>query len=244
MLPIIIYFFQTIVSTGRIDFLRLSIYVIFIFLIISKIKSGWRKNNNIKIFKIGISGLILISILFYILGNFTGKTSSYSFIDTISIYIGSPIITFDYFLNGHMPSHELFGQETLYNVYNFLRNFNSEIPVYSMPLEFYNLNGFDTNIYTALRRYISDYSYVNTFIIVFFIGFIYKIGLQYVKKSNNFFVLIIYSMYFFPVVEFASEERFLINILSINTVYIFIYMSFFYYILIYKRIRLKVRRIG
>ena len=105
------YIIVMILSTGRIEIMYYVCYVLILTLLIISMKSNWKNSVNKEIIKKGVIAFVLVIASFWILGYLTGKSSSGGLWDTISIYIGTPIINFDIFLQ--KPSKpDFFGQET------------------------------------------------------------------------------------------------------------------------------------
>lgn len=230
LFPVVFYIFQIILSTSRTPFIRLSIYIFIITLIILRKKNG---KINVFRFKTFIFILVIIFIFafsFYALGALTGKTDSLNFFRTISVYIGSPIIGLDRYLRLSIRS-EFFGKETLYGLYNILRRLGFDVISYRYQLEFIRESTFSTNIYTSLRRYISDYGLFGMLLIQFLLGYLYGLSMNFITNSKKIGLsLVLFSAFFFPIIESVWEERFLNIIISSTTIYLIVYITFVYFL--------------
>jgi len=247
LFPVIIYSLQIILSTNRIPFVRLIPFFLLTLFIFWKKKNNWSNKLDIKIIKYSIRTFLLFIVFFYLLGFFTGKMENSSLRDTTSIYIGSPVVTLDIYLKSP-PERDFFGKETLYGIYNILRKLNFNIPNYKPQLKPVSWHNGTSNIYTALRRYIQDYTIGGMLFIEFFIGLLYG-GFLHKIKYNKIIGkdILIYSMFFFPIIESAWDERFLNIIFTARTVYLYIYISIIYWFFIkikQKRIRMPSKCIG
>lgn len=234
--PIGIYVAQISISTARIDFIRLTTYILMLVFILWKKNNSWSNRLDWKIVSYGISGIIIFLLIFRLLGFLTTKTDSREIWDDISIYMGSSIVGLNQYLDSFHSTNDFFGKETLYNIYKILRKINLvSIPEYNTPLEFLYFNGSRTNIYTSFRRYIQDYNYIGLYFILFFQGFFYSYWIEKIKrrKVSGLYIILLCSI-FYPVVEISLDEQFISNIFSLTTFYQSIYLIMLYYLLIGK----------
>lgn len=219
-IPIILNIGNMLVTTGRTEFINLITVFLVIFFIMLKQKNGWKGRVNFKIILYGIIGIALFLMIFRLSGYLTGKSEKYTLWDNLSAYIGSSIIALDiYLLNP--PVKDFFGKETFSSIYHILRKFGYDIPYYRVPNEFLSWqNVTNVNIYTSLRRYIQDFSIFGMLFLQFLLGVFYGGYYQFIKVKNKVGpALIVYAMLFFPVVQFALEERFFMNVISVAGIY-------------------------
>jgi len=220
VVPIIIYIVQSILSTGRTQIMYIIIYTFMLSVIHMKIKNNWSNKNDYKIFKRAIVVIVLILGMFWII-DMTLRGSIYGtsrdLLSTLSKYISSSLIAFDYFVNNLVVT-ESFGKETLYNFCSLLNRFGFDFKIYSSALEFTTFSGVSTNIYTALRRYIHDFGILGMLLIQFMQGFIYAYYFNSIKYKRRIGKrLLFYCMLIYPVFFSFIEERFFTNILSLPT---------------------------
>lgn len=238
--PIIIYCGFIILSTGRTEFIYLLVYTLVSFFILYEQKY----NFNPKIIKIiitcGIISLIIFFIIFTLIGLFNGRMQSGKIFKTISFYSGSSIPALDIYLNSPKIPNNYFGENTLFGVYNVLRKFGYKIPLLYAPYEFVYFGDIMTNIYTAIRRYYEDFGIFGLNLITFLLGSFYGIFFDYSSyKKNNFFILILYASFCFPIFEFPIEERFFLMLFPTAFVYNLIFLGVLYYFLVYRNIKKK-----
>jgi len=220
--PIFIYIVNILLETGRTSFIRLFIFSFIVYGILGII-SNKKFNNYKRSFKKKyiIIGVALFLLIYQSYGNLRG--SLYTDWNYLIQYVGNPIYALDIFLQQSFD-RPFFGSETLYSIYSTLRTIGFDMPYkdISLPRVFWSTG--DTNIYTALRRYINDYSFAGMMIIQFslglFYGYIHKRAIVRLKISS----IILYSMFIFPVVESILEERFFITVLSVRTIYVLFYV--------------------
>lgn len=236
LLPLLMHFPFIVLSTGRTEFIYQITTFIVIWSICYQMKKGQNNKNTVKIIFGGIAALGIFFALFIVSGYLTGKSQLMSIYKLISFYTGSSIPAFDiYNTTPHMES-ALIGEHTLLPIYSVLRTLGFHLPVFHTPYEFVQIGGFSTNIYTAIRRYMQDYSITGMYIIVFLLGAFYSTFFNIVKNSQKAgLLLIIYAVYCFPLFEFSIEERFLTSIVSMGTIYQLFFIIVLYYILIHPK---------
>jgi len=243
LFPIIIYSTQIILSTSRTPFVRIVPFFLLLFFIFWKKKNGWSPKANVKIIKYSFITFIVFVFAFYFLGYFTNKIND-SLWNTISIYVGSSIVTLNIYLQSS-PIRDFFGKETLYGIFNILRKLNFNIPNYKLQLEFVSWNSghFSSNVYTSLRRYIQDYTFGGMLVIMFLIGSLYGGFLHKIKNNSRIGIsILIYSMFFFPIIEIAIEERFFNIILTARTIYLLLYIYIIYWFFVTRKRRSVIKK--
>jgi oligosaccharide repeat unit polymerase len=224
LIPVLLFFIMSILSSGRMDVLYLIISGFAISYILYKKKYGWRNTLNLKVVRIGVIFFLSFFVVFYFLGIFTGKSNIDSFFNIISHYGGSSIAALDSFLVNFDYDIANFGSETLHGVTNFFRIFGVEITLTGdRILEFVHLGTMPhrTNIYTAFRRLLNDYGYLGMILIQFFTGIFYSV--IYLKnkynmyKNEKFGILFYVFLYRFLVLE-VIDERIILNVFAITTI--------------------------
>lgn len=242
-LPILIYFIQVVLTGGRTGFLYLVSSSLMTGLIFYQIKTNWKPINNRKYVRLGVIILSVTVTVFFLLGNLTGKTSIFNFFETLSIYFGSSIVAFDDFLNSGMVNYSgIFGGNTLFGIYDFLRRLGFDIEHLNKAAEFTSIGNYNTNIYTSYMRYIKDFTYFGLIVIEIFLGAFFSSLYFKIKKKNKPSIFILfYAILFQVILETSIEERFFMNIISVGYAIRFIYIILLYYLLVRKNIvKIKV----
>lgn len=238
LFSVIIYCCFIILSTGRTEFIYLLIYILVTFFILYQQKYNFKVTKKIIFY--GILTLIIFFIIFILTGLFTGKTqASKNIFEMLSIYAGSSLPAFNIYMNNSTKTLDTyFGENTLFLIYDILRKLNYGIPKLYIPYEFIYFGEIYTNIYGAIRRYYEDFGIGGLFIIVFLLGIFYGVFFNFASyKKNNFFVLILYASFCFPIFEFPIEERFFMLLFPQGFIYNFIALGITYYFLIYKNMK-------
>ncbi len=234
--PILIF------TGGRQQVIYLTIYTLVLGVFLYRLKNGFLRSNGYRLIGVGILALSIFIGLFYILGILSGKIrESYTITRVLAHYAGTNISALDYFINqGHIPDTGFIGTMTLTGIYSWLRVIGFELPeVRTYISTFVQFDGITTNVYTALRRYIQDYGYVGCGMIMLLLGMLYQAVYNYLKHKFNYFALILYSFYCYPIFLLCREERFMTNILSTTTIYMLICVYITYKVLQKNELPLK-----
>ena len=141
--------------------------------------------------------------------------------DNILSYPGTTIEALNlYLVKGE--SSQYFGEETLMIIYGILNKLGGNFPVSSLALPSVTWTNGGTNVYTALRRYVADYTILGMAMIQFCQGLFYGILYKKMRQKRTSTSILIYAYLMYPVVESIFEERFLIGICSAGTIYILV----------------------
>lgn len=243
LLPLVAFVPHIVLTTGRIDFLKVTLGIVLIGGILYQIRYGSSFRHNIKI--IGYVGVafFLFFLAFFAAGSLTwkGVSADHGPFAIISHYTGAQIPAFDFFVNGKSyPEDLLVGKMTLVGIYSNLRTMGVDLPQASTFLEFTAFVNVDTNVYTPLRAYIQDYGYVGMGIVCFLIGLLTTLLYQLVKSWRlGFYGLLVYVVTCWPLFLFGHGETFFSSILSTTTIYLMVILYFCYRILLHYNPRLN-----
>lgn len=233
--PAIIYLGFIFLTGGRTGFIYLIVYSINVVFLLSYQKNNFTIKNLKKVVLYLILSLIIFFVFFCIAGSLKGQIQTRDIIiDRIAIYTGSSIPALNEHINsGRMIESKIVGGNLFFNLYSFLKKFGIDIPNLYAPLYFTDFKaGYGTNVYTGIIRYINDLGFFGMLLTMAFLGFFYGTFYSFVSKRKNAFLLILYSMYCYPVYEFVIEERFFMDLFPYGFMYTYIFISFAYFILI------------
>ena len=242
LLPLCAYVPMMLLSTGRMAFLRVILFIIVISGILYQRKIGYSWKTTLKIL-IGVyCAMTIFFVCFFAAGHLTGKviTAERTPFIIISHYTGAQIPALDIQLNNYLwNDRNNVGEITLLGLYGNLRKLGLQLPDTSMFLPFIHLHHVTTNVYTSLFRYIHDYGVVGMWSIVFFLGILYTTFYNLIKyRYNSFSLLVIYSYICLPLFLFGHDELFLTGVILSRNVYLFIFM-----ILLIKFLKLRRSKI-
>lgn len=236
LIPVVGYIPFIIISGGRQPFIYLAIYSFITLSILIMRKNGRDKKKAIKSILWITSFLgILFFIAFFGIGLLNGKISSEANLYKVLVhYAGININALDVYINKMVIPEPLYpGTLTLANVYKHLHFFGIDIPMsYNTYItSFVYFGDISTNVYTAFRRYIQDYGYIGCTIIMFFMGFFYGTFYNFVKYQRiGNLGLIYYGVFCYPFFLFCREERFMIELLTVSTLYKLFFLFIIYYL--------------
>lgn len=197
LIPLPFYIVYQVFTSARSGFILLAV-----FLFISSVLLIDKK-QNVSIFKFIKWAIVLIVaffIVFSLLGYLTDKTTDSNIFENIKIYTGSSIVALSEYLD-EMKYYNG-GEESFVGFINFFKELFGHDTL-SFSLEYvYFANGSSTNIYTAFRSYLNDFSYIGLIIIQFIIGFIFGYWHKSINFSSNLKPLsvMLYSYYMYFVV--------------------------------------------
>lgn len=243
-IPIIIYAVATVLTGGRNPLIQFIVaFIVMYYLkhvqIYGKVKFNFKK--VLSSFLIGIVALWAFSQFRTVVG----RTDSKNTWDYLAMYIGAPIKLFDKFVTDPVRiSHQYIGQETF--PYLWISFFGKTITNWSN-LEFReSSSGINLgNVYTAFRRYYSDFGLIGLIALTALESFFYS--LFYVKVSDKKkpskeidFVTLLYSFFAVGPVYYSVDDRLFPYYIAKDRLYIIILMFIFTKILSHVKVGFQV----
>ncbi len=235
LLPVILYIPFTILSTGRLSILCFLIYALVLFSVFYLKQKEYAVGAKIKIVSYLAGTAIVFVVLFLSYGYFTGKVAGATrtpFV-ILSHYAGLSIPALDVYLRMPVLEDSLIGSNTLSGIYSNLRTLGFDIPKVDIFLPFVKFNTLTTNVYTAFRRYVSDYGVLGMCCILFIFGSLFSLVYEKIKYGNNKMLLILYASYAWTLIMSFHDEKFLMGIVNTSLVYrvviLYLVVKFFEY---------------
>ena len=229
-------FILFIFNTNRILYLYFFVFCVVCYSIFYYKKNGWKERNTIKILKKYAISFLLFFIFFNILAQILDKGGNGLF-DSFNSYLGGPLVGFDIFLNGDYASNHFWGQESLSGFYSLLNTLKIWNYSGSRNLSFIYYDNFSINVFTSLRRYLSDFGIIGVIFIQFLLGFLITTLYLRVKNSKNIkFIYLIYFYIFSYVIVQVFDDNFLTTFLSIDQIMTFLFLGVMYKIFIYPQL--------
>ena len=240
LLPSLMYLPFAILSTGRTEFIYLTVGVMTIGCFLYLQREKWSFRCTLRILLLAVEALAIFFLVFILSGLLTGKTSLDTAFNSISLYTGMSIPSLDYWIFHPQPDTPYIGNHTLFPIYSTLRTLGFDLPRLYAPYEFVNFNGESGNVYTAIRRYMEDFTVVGMAFMFAFLGAFYSYLLNILRRrSEPGFLLIVYAVFSYPIFELSIEERFFMNVFATASVYLLAYLSILYYIFVYHPHRME-----
>lgn len=225
-----LYFCFIVFSGGRTELIYIFVFWVFIGICFYMQTQGWNTKKNIKIFKALLLVVFLFFSLFLLSGSFRDSISGKIW-RVLSLYVGESIPLLDNYFMYPRPADSLFGENTLFGIYRFLRKFTNAIPILYAPYDFTIFdNGESGNVYTMIRRYHEDFGFLGLYTLSCFLGFIYSFFLLVVRNRRDW-KIIIYAMSLAPIVEISIEERFFMSVIDVGNITILILSVFIFLLL-------------
>lgn len=209
---------------GFINFI--SAYLIILFCCIMK-RYKWNfKKSIVKFIMYAVVALIVFFYVFSLLGNFTGKTAQANgAINQIITYVGGGIISYNDFLSKYSVSTPVDAYESVSGITELLGYIGIKFDNRIVDLEYFSSGILSTNVYTPLRRYIHDFTYIGMVIIGCAIGFFYGTFYKLVKtsRSDYSFALLLYAGLIYPLFYISVDDMFMRGVFSAGTIYMLAY---------------------
>lgn len=225
LLPFFLFIPYVVLTTGRTEFIYIAVLWIILGSCFFMQTKQWNPRYTFKIVKIALVGIFLFFVAFILAGMQRSSTLGEHVFDTIAAYAGGSIPSLDYYFNEYNSSpNEYFGQHTLFGIYDFVRIFDKSIPKFYKPYDFVYFNSFGGNVYSIIRRYHQDFGFFGLYFMMFFLGVFYSLFFLCVNNSRKNSKLLLYTMFFFPIVEMSIEERFFMNVISWGSINITIFL--------------------
>lgn len=224
LIIIVLCLVESLLTSGRALLMHYLICILFLSIFFGR-KKGKISNLKIAIYSLLFLGTMII--LFYFIAPLVGRESSNGIIEYISFYFGTTIPSLNRFL-ANLPKHSIYiGEETFPGVYLFLNKMRiidyTRNSAYGWQMF---ANGAGSNVYTAFRAYFFDFGFVGLILCQFLFGFC--INKLYSLRTKNKMYLIIYSFYFYILIEQIRAEQFF-NIISSTTVaYIILFIVLYW----------------
>lgn len=230
LLPMFVYFPFTVLTTGRYEMIRIVIFQCLVFSILYLKKHGFKQIYVKYTFFLFIIGMIVIVGLFLVMGVLTGKglSDSRPVFDVLAHYIGLSIPALNQFLYKIPIEDNLIGQNTLVGIYGNLNSLGFNLKTSKNFLEFVQFTGIDTNVYTMIRREISDYGYIGMMLVLYFWGLVFTFLYEKIKSIGQHPILTtFYCTNVYVLFLLFHTERFM-ELITTKTIYQLLLMILLY----------------
>lgn len=238
--PIACFIINTIFSTGRAGFIGMAVMVMYNIFIVRRMRNGL-PNANKKIIKYVLVGACVTLLVFRLLGNLTGKSAILSVWQTISIYIGSPLLCLDTVLTNGWSTSAFFGQYSFRGLYNIFGMLGFTVPDLILHEEMIRWGNYASNIYTSYYPYIRDFglsvALLLQVVIGFLSGYIWK---RYISGKSGWFTYVTFGRFWGTAfVYYVIAERLTSTFLALN---VFVEILFYFVITGLFRVRRRKDR--
>lgn len=248
---VILYFILTFLSGGRTYAFRIiTAFVTYIYYF-NCLKRGFHKRQIsfiIKMFMLAILVVFFFTIMRSVLGR---SLSNYKWYHTLFSYFGAPIVNLDHYLiTSSYPTSELFAQESLYGIYNYIGHWlDIEKFRYSLDLPFVFFTGRNTgNVYTMYYQFIHDFGVVGVIPMVMIIAMVYnklyRVTVRNVKQKKDMSIYLFYYGYLInDLIMLMFSNKFYETVVAINFLRFFVWVWIIWMCIVQKRITYQAGKI-
>ncbi len=221
MVSIITYVIQSLMTGSRIAVIMLLVGMIFLYLTLKYIKSGYKVDINIKRIIQAVVGIAIICILFFSVQEMVGRMQqSEGPIDYLTTYLGGSYDLFSQYLRENRNSNRQV-VETLSGVVDNLQRYfgtlkNIEFSIYP---EFRRAQTgiLIGNTYTGFRNYYNDLGIVGVILFSWLLGFLFSFVYRSIVLMKRFSVMkitlfIAYSTYLYCILFHFFTDYFYLKI--------------------------------
>lgn len=204
---IVLCILLTFLLSGRSGFMRYLIETLVIWLILYRRKKPLRL---IKFVKIIIKASIIVLPIFYLILPLLGRSTSATWYDYLSFYVGSPIASFDVLIEKGISHSQNFGALTLKGMQGIL----SKIGLYNGYSNYaskwiYFKTGLSSNVFTSMYAPFVDFGMWGVVICQFLFGYVFTKIYMNAKNNINVRYLLIYAFFANLIIDqFRSEKLF------------------------------------
>lgn len=184
---------------------------------IIKLNSGINAQSFAKrLLLIAAAGALIGSIGFYFLGAVVGRKAGSGYIEYISFYYGGGIPSLSMLLSMGVPTVAILGTRSFYYIFAFLYKigFISNIPSYS--IEWLNVGGHRSNIFTCFARYYLDFGITGLIVLSALSGIILAVLYRKARDSRQPAFILLMSFLTPYIFDMAREEFVFSRLLSVN----------------------------
>lgn len=240
--PSVLYLVQSSLFGSRGALIEFVAYVM-ILIPLMMMKTG--KGVSLKFIKYSTCSLCCFFVVFILLGNLKGG-ADYDPFYLISIYTGGGLVAFDKYIEGGRLASSYFGEESLLGINNLLFRLGVYDGKFSRIFEFITIGpDVNTNVYTALRRYVQDYGLVGMLMVQVFIGLFFGFLYSVIKRMQKVsYIWIYFALNFSAIVYQSIDEQFLLSILSTTQVFTLLFTFLLFHFFVKKQIIPKGQGIG
>lgn len=219
--PLGLYLGTVLLTGDRLELIHGLTFLLTLALLLG-VRAGSVPRLTRRVVGLGAAAVVVVLGAFVVMGLLTGKTQKMGAL-ALPTYVGSSIPALNDYLATYpaWTGRTFFGAHTLGNIYDKLALFGLQVDVPRLPLEFrkFDDGAIEANLYTALRRYLQDYTYVGLVVILIGLALLYRWALLRTLAALRTQVMwsVSLALLSYPLFEMAIEERFLTKVVGLGT---------------------------
>lgn len=245
------YVFMVLLAGNRLALMNMFFFAVMSWYILKTIKVGVSIKTSSKYILRFLGIAILVIVIFWVLTSVVQRYTKLPFWTTLSIYAGAPIQLLNEYIIQPVEHNQVWGQESLINIYNSLYKLGLTDYHGIINLEVRTYNGVSLgNVYTTLRRFIQDYGFIGMLfsisLVSAFYNWLYYKKIRKIKEISykSSMQIIIYSFMAYPLFLFSIEEYFTLmwSFGYLVTLALFYCMFYFYTSVSLVKEKIRVKR--
>lgn len=232
---ILLAFFLSLLTAGRMQMLIYCVSAIFIFIVL-KLKNSSLGDLIKKYLKWFVVLGVVVIAGFYLMLPLSGRKTDTNIVSYMSFYLGTSIPSLDIYLSGEVPEAQFFGEETLRGIQTVL--FKLKLSDYIQPVskEWVTFNDesgqlLQSNIFTSGKRYYHDFGWGGIIVCQMIFSFIFTLMYLIALKSKKSIPIIFMAMYYFMILDQVRDDLFYADFVHINTIFKFAMLFIIYNLL-------------
>ena len=218
---------NALLTSSRGDIITLLAEIIYLIYFFNGINRGFSANTSARMLGKSVKILIVFLFFFFLFSVYQYRISSNNtFCNSITVYFAGGVRAFDIFVKEPLERNTgLIGNdETLRYFSTFFAVHRGQGQKTLLPLEFRYIKGKSIgNIFTAFRRYYSDFGIGGIIFFSIMLGFVmtllYAKSRSYCQKRENCFYILAFAWLSKSVFFMAIEDYFYVSIISLNGIY-------------------------
>ena len=248
-IPVITWVPNVLVTSSRGSYLQIAGAIVMFYYIAISRRNHWTqmRRNYRKLIRYASISFIAILAAFYgaaatgVIGRQTDKT----FLDSITIYLGAPIIHFHQFMTSPPADVIYFGQETFNKMLPLLSRLGIVGGSVTGQLEMRSITAlYRGNVYTFFRRPYHDFGLMGMYIVVAMTAIVFsyvyygRIYGRYQSYKNDR-ILILYSYFFYVIYIFSVDNALYLYIYP--SIILFFISTYLLYAFLFGKIKLRIK---
>ncbi len=218
-------FFLVLLNGGRMQYFVYILSALFIAVFISTQKENVKIGDIIrKYWQKMLVGGIGLCLVFYLILPLSGRKLDNNIISYLSFYFGAPVPSLNYYLNEEKEENIVWGQETfqgLQSLFYKLKLSNYIAPITTEWVKFQDKSSqkvYTSNIFTSAKRYYNDFGFIGVVLCSMLVGFVFTGIYLLLNHKPKIFLLILYSMYYYMIIDQVRDDLFYASFININLV--------------------------
>lgn len=176
-----------------------------------------------------------LSVAFFISLPLLGRNSKFNAVEYISFYAGNPIPSLEKAIDTKLfKESSYFGENTFKGPQRILYKLGIVESYDGYEHDWLHFDkGYHSNIFTGFSSYYIDFGYVGVFVLSLISGICISLFYLLVSKYKNCFMISLYSIYFFGIINLFRTEFLFNYIFTIDTFLNLFYLTFILFILFF-----------